>query len=60
MWFWENDRLTIHVRKPRGGYVKRSKSALFPTLDIEVFSAHAADPDQPRAVRTFLAALRKN
>ena len=60
VWFWENDRLTIHVRKPRGGYAKRGKSALFPTLDIETFSAHAADPDQPRAVRTFLAALRKN
>ncbi|MDP1827692.1 MAG: Uma2 family endonuclease [Archangium sp.] len=60
VWFWEDDRLTIHVRKPRGGYAKRKKSALFPTLDIETFSAHAADPDQPRAVRTFLAALRKN
>lgn len=60
VWFWERDRLTIHVRKPRGGYAKRSKSALFPTLDVETFSAHAADPDQPRAVRTFLAALRKN
>ena len=60
VWFWEHDRLTIHVRKPRGGYAKRTKRALFPTLDIETFSAHAADPDQPRAVRTFLAALRKN
>lgn len=60
VWFWEDDRLTIQVRKPRGGYAKRRKSALFPTLDIETFSAHAADPDQPRAVRTFLAALRKN
>lgn len=60
VWFWENDRLTVFVRKPRGGYARRSKSALLPTLDLETFSAHVADPDQPRAVRTFLAALRRN
>jgi Uma2 family endonuclease len=60
VWFWEDDRLTIHVRKPRPGYAKRRKSALFPTLDLEIFSAHAADPDQNRALRAFLAALRKN
>ena len=60
VWFWEDDRLTIHVRKPRGGYAKRRKSSLFPTLDLEMFSAHAADPDQNRALRAFLAALRKN
>jgi Uma2 family endonuclease len=60
VWFWEDDRLTIHVRKAKGGDAKRMKSALFPTLDVEQFSSHVADPDQPRAVRTFLAALRKN
>lgn len=60
VWFWENDRLTVFVRKPRGGYARRSKSALLPELDLETFSAHVADPDQPRAVRTFLAALRRN
>lgn len=59
VWFWENDQLLIFVRRA-SGYVKRSKSSVLPTLDVSFFSSFVADPDQVRAVRSFLAALRKN
>lgn len=59
VWFWEDGKLVVFHYKA-SGYVKRSKSAVLPTLDLKFFVPFVADPDQLRALRTFRAALRHN
>lgn len=59
VWFWEDDRLRVFVWR-KGGYVRRARSVVLPTLDLRFFSAFVADPNQLRAVRNLLAALRRN
>ncbi len=59
VWFWEDNHLLIFQRRA-AGYVKRPKSAVLPTLDVEFFSSFVADADQLRAIRNFRAALRRN
>lgn len=59
VWFWEDDRLLIFVLKGQR-YVRRSRSAVLPTLDPAFLSSFVVDRDQARAVRGFMAALRRN
>ena len=59
VWLWEDDRLRVFVWR-KSGYVRRARSVVLQTLDLRFFAPFVADPDQPRAVRNFMAALRRN
>lgn len=59
VWVWEDGQLRIFVRRA-GGYARRQKSSVLPSLDVPFFTRFVSDPDQVRAVRAFMAALRKN
>ncbi len=59
VWFWRDDRLLIFKRSTKG-YLRRKRSALLPTLDVQMFERHVAQPDQLRAIESFMAALRSH
>lgn len=64
---WDEFQQFLEIRSERGGnritYLDGVLEIMSPSHvheGIKSSSAHAADPDQPRAIRTFLAALRRN
>jgi Uma2 family endonuclease len=57
VWFWIEDRFSIHLLGP-GGYASSPKSALIPSLDFDLLAEFVRRRDQPGAVRDYRDALR--
>lgn len=59
VWLWENEHLQIY-RWRSSGYGKRAKSSFLPTLDVKWLEPFIREPDQGRAIESFVAELRRN
>lgn len=57
VWFWEAERLRIHVLS-EGKYIESTASRLLPGLDVGELVSFVRDGDQTAAVRTFRRRLR--
>jgi Uma2 family endonuclease len=59
VWFWEGDAFHLHALEASGN-APIGKSALLPSLDLEVLAKFMRENDQHKAVRAFRDWLRAN
>jgi Uma2 family endonuclease len=57
VWFWENQRITVHKLKGNA-YKTATRSGVFPELDLDLVGRLAAHPDPSQAVRELRAWVR--
>jgi len=58
VWTWRAGTLAVHVLRDVA-YVRASRSALFPSLDLDAMLAFVEEPNQSAAVRAWRALLRR-
>ena len=56
VWFWEDGRIRVYVRR-RGGYDAVASSEALPGIDLEQLVAFLDRPSASRAIRDYRAAL---
>lgn len=59
VWVWEGGNLQVHARRA-SGWVRPSRSGLLRQLDLKLLSRYATVEDQHRALKAFLAAVRRH
>ncbi|MBI3180659.1 MAG: Uma2 family endonuclease [Myxococcales bacterium] len=59
VWFWREGKFEVHVLHG-GQYLRRRRSELLPDLDLELLARYVRLRDQPRAMREYRSALRRN
>ena len=57
VWFWDRDRISVHVLGP-GGYEARTRSACLPALDLELVCRLAEVEPMSAALKQLRAILR--
>jgi Uma2 family endonuclease len=58
VWFWQSDRLAVHVLH-EGGYQQVERSRLFPDLDLDLLCSLLHHPTALQAVRALQDHLRR-
>jgi Uma2 family endonuclease len=59
VWVWAAGEIQVYGLRAKG-YSRLKRSALLPRLDIELLARFAAEPQQTKAVKSFIAAIRSN
>jgi hypothetical protein len=57
VWFWIRGNLSVHVLRSKG-YVRASRSALFPKLDLKELVRFVKHPSRAKAPVLYRAGLR--
>jgi len=58
VWVWRKGQLEVHLRRA-SGFVRSTRSRLFPKLDVALLASFLDKPTAMQAVRAFREALRK-